>query len=306
MFFNIFRAPDSNIRDWRGRNGEPVPAVYLVPMPSSSGVRRNTRKHRLTAVSIAGSDSGGGAGIQADLLTFAAHGVHAATVVVAGTAQNTRGVISVEPFSPRFVAAQIDAVFTDLAPAAVKIGMLFGAGQVREVAAGLTRHGAKKVVLDPVLASTGGVRLLSPDGLRALRKDLLPRCDVATPNLGEAAILAGMTVDTEEDARRAARKIAGLGPRAVLVKGGHGAGDRIVDILWTGRRFRVFESRRIATAATHGTGCVLSSAIAANLALGLGVEGAVESAIRYLRAALRRGYFPGAGAGVAGHRPRTR
>lgn len=307
MFFNNFPRGILTSGFGAGATGNRLRRYTFVAMPSTRGNQPKTRRRRrITAVSIAGSDSGGGAGIQADLLTFAAHGVHAATVVVAGTAQNTRGVVSVEPFSPRFVAEQIDAVFTDLAPAAVKIGMLFGDGQVRAVAAGLARHRARNVVLDPVLASTGGVSLLSLAGLRALRKDLLPRCDVATPNLSEAAILAGMTVETEQGARRAARKIAGLGPRAVLVKGGHGAGDRIVDVLWTGRRFRVFESLRISTAATHGTGCVLSSAIAANLALGLGVEAAVEAAIRYLRGALRRGYFPGGGAGVPGHFPGTR
>ncbi|MEO8349057.1 MAG: bifunctional hydroxymethylpyrimidine kinase/phosphomethylpyrimidine kinase [Acidobacteriota bacterium] len=257
----------------------------------------------MTAVSIAGSDSGGGAGVQADLLTFAAHGVHAATVVVAGTAQNTRGVLAVEAFSPRFVAAQIDAVFSDLAPAAVKIGMLFGPRHVRAVAAGLRRHGAGNVVLDPVLASTGGVPLLSPAGIRALQTELLPLCDVVTPNLEEAAVLAGFAVETPDESRRAARKISTLGPRAVLVKGGHGPGERIVDVLWTGRRFRVFEARRLPTAATHGTGCTLSAAIVANLALGHGLEGAVERAIRYLRASLRRGYFPGGGDGVPGHRP---
>lgn len=259
------------------------------------------RATRITVVSIAGSDSGGGAGIQADLLTLAAHGVHAATVVVAGTAQNTHGVLSVEAFSPRFVAAQIDAVFSDFAPAAVKIGMLFGPRQVRAVAAGLRRHSARNVVLDPVLSSTGGVTLLSPAGLRALRKDLLPLCDLATPNLDEAGFLAGFVVRTAESARRAARKIAALGARAVLVKGGHGPGERIRDLLWTGRRFRIFESPRIGTAATHGTGCTLSAAIAANLALGFGLEVAVERGIRYVRATLRRGFFPGSGAGVPGH-----
>ena len=259
------------------------------------------RASRVTAVSIAGSDSGGGAGIQADLLTFAAHGVHASTVVVAGTAQNTRGVVSVEAFSPRFVAAQIDAVFSDLAPAAVKIGMLFGPRHVRAVAAGLRRHGARNVVLDPVVASSGGGSLLSPAGLRAVRKDLLPLCDLVTPNLEEAAVLAGFAVERADGARRAARKIAALGARAVLVKGGHGPGDRIRDVLWTGRRFRVFEGPRISTTATHGTGCALSSAIAANLALGFGVEAAVERGIRYLRGALERGFFPGGGAGVPGH-----
>lgn len=256
---------------------------------------------RITAVSVAGSDSGGGAGVQADLLTFAAHGLHGATVVVAGTAQNTRGVGAVEPFSARFVAAQIDAVFLDLAPAAVKIGMLFGPRHVRAVAAGLRRHAAPHVVLDPVLASTGGGTLLSPAGVRSLEKDLLPLCDLVTPNLPEAAVLAGFAVETPDDARRAARKISTLGPRAVLVTGGHGKGDRVVDVLWTGKRFRVFEGSRIPTAATHGTGCALSSAIAANLALGYGLEGAVERAIRYVRSAMRRGYFPGGGSGVLRH-----
>lgn len=256
---------------------------------------------RVTAVSIAGSDSGGGAGIQADLLTFAAHGVYAGTVVVAGTAQNTLGVRSVEAFSPGFVSAQIDAVFADLAPAAVKVGMLFGPRHVRAVAAGLRRHSAGNVVLDPVLAASGGARLLSPAGVAALREDLLPLCDVVTPNLPEAAVLAGIPAETPAGAREAARRIAAQGAGAVLVKGGHGAGDRIRDLLWTGRRFRVFESRRIPTGSMHGTGCALSSAIAANLALGFGLEAAVERGIRYVRAALRRGYSPGGGARVLGH-----
>ena len=156
-------------------------------------------KFRPTAVSIAGSDSGGGAGIQADLRTFAAHGVWGATVVVAGTAQNTQGVVAVEPFSPDFVARQIDAVFSDLAPAAVKIGMLYGAAHVRAVAAGLRRHRARNVVLDPVLASTGGFSLLTEEGLRALRRELLPLTDLVTPNRGEAARLAGMASEAEDD-----------------------------------------------------------------------------------------------------------
>lgn len=273
--------------------------------PTRKSVRRRPAR-RVTAVSIAGSDSGGGAGIQADLLTFSAHGVHGATVIVAGTAQNTRGVSSVEAFSPRFVAAQIDAVFPDLRPAAVKVGMLFGPGHVRAVAAGLRRHSARNVVLDPVLASTGGARLLSPAGVAALRQDLLPLCDVVTPNLPEASVLAGLPAETLAGAREAARRIAALGARAVLVKGGHAAGERIRDLLWTGRRFRVFESLRIPTGDIHGTGCALSSAIAANLARGFGLEAAVERGLRYVRAALRRGSFPGAGAGVPGHLPQRR
>ena len=259
------------------------------------------KKSRPTAVSIAGSDSGGGAGIQADLLTFAAHGVWGATVVVAGTAQNTRGVVSVEPFSPGFVGRQIDAVFPDFAPAAVKIGMLYGAPHVRAVASGLRRHRAKNVVLDPVLASTGGFSLLTEEGVRALRRDLLPLCDLVTPNREEAARLAGMSsARTEDDLALAARKIADLGARAVLVTGGGVAGGRIRDLLWHGDSLRVFERRRIATRATHGTGCTLSSAIAANLALGFGLEEAVSRAIRYVRAALTRGIYPGSGAGTPG------
>jgi hydroxymethylpyrimidine/phosphomethylpyrimidine kinase len=264
----------------------------------------------ISAVTIAGSDSGGGAGIQADLLTFAAHAVHGASVVVAGTAQNTRGIVAIEAFSPRFVARQLDAVFTDLAPAAVKIGMLWDAAHVRAVAAGLRRHSARNVVVDPVLRATSGRRLLSPDGVRALEREILPVAGLVTPNLDEASVLAGMAIHTDTDRRRAARRIAGLGVRAVLVTGGHGRGRRIEDLLWDGRRFRVFEHVRIETRALHGTGCVLSSAIAANLALGHPLEESVARAIRYLRAALRRGVFPGTGAGAPGPRfaltPRSR
>jgi hydroxymethylpyrimidine/phosphomethylpyrimidine kinase len=273
-------------------------------------VRNAKRLRPISAVSIAGSDSGGGAGIQADLLTFAAHGVYGATVVTAGTAQNTRGVVSVEPFTVGFVAEQLDAVFSDLAPAAVKIGMLGDAPHVRAVAEGLARHGARNVVLDPVFFSTSGAVLLSAAGVRALRSDLLPLCDVVTPNLQEAAILARREVRTASEQEDAAGRLVELGARAALVKGGHGPGDRIRDVLRDGERMRVFENRRVATRATHGTGCVLSAAIAANLALGFGMEEAVRRAIRYLRATLRRGVFPGAGMGVPGLparlRPRSR
>jgi hydroxymethylpyrimidine/phosphomethylpyrimidine kinase len=265
---------------------------------------RNSRGTRtVSALTIAGSDSGGGAGLQADLLTLAAHGVYGATVIVAGTAQNTRGITAVEAFSPRFVARQLDAVFTDLAPAAVKIGMLCDAAHVRAVAAALRRHGARNVVVDPVLRATSGRALLSPDGVRALGREILPLCDLVTPNLGEASVLAGMAIHTDTDRRRAARRIAALGARAVLVTGGHGHGPRIQDLLWDGRRFRTFEHTRIDTRALHGTGCVLSSAVAANLALGHPLEESVVRAIRYLRRALRRGVFPGKGAGAPGHLP---
>lgn len=266
-------------------------------------MRSRTRTRPISAVTIAGSDSGGGAGIQADLLTFAAHGVYGATVVVAGTAQNTRRIVAVETFSPRFVRQQLDAVFSDIAPAAVKIGMLGDAGHVRAVAAGLRRHRAKNVVLDPVFRATSGTRLLSPDGIRALRRQLLPLCDVVTPNVEEAATLAGVAIRNVTDGAEAARRIAGLGARAVLVTGGHGSDDRVRDVLWDGGRIRVFDYPRIDTRALHGTGCVLSAAVAANLALGSGLEEAVSRAIRYVRATLRRGIYPGGGAGVPGRFP---
>jgi hydroxymethylpyrimidine/phosphomethylpyrimidine kinase len=262
------------------------------------------RRRPATVVSIAASDSGGGAGIQADLLTFAAHGVHGATVLTAATAQNTREVTAIEPLSPRFIGKQMDAVFDDLEPAAVKIGMLYDAPRIRAVAAGLRRHrrrrGARNVVLDPVMIAKSGARLLSRAAVAELRGRLLPLVDLVTPNLPEAEVLAGMRIRTRADRRVAAAAIYELGPRAVLVKGGHGRGAELRDLLFDGRFFTEFTAPRIRTRATHGTGCTLSSAIAANLALGFPLEDAVVGAIRYLREALERGYFPGRGFGVPG------
>lgn len=255
----------------------------------------------VSALSIATSDSGGGAGIQADLLTFAAHAVYGTTVLAAGTAQNTREVTAIETFSSRFLAAQMDAVFTDFRPAAVKIGMLFDAPRIRVVAEGLRRHRARNVVLDPVMVAKSGAKLLAPAALAALKRELLPLCDLVTPNLPEAEALSGLRIAGDDDRRRAARVIRDLGARAVLIKGGHGRGDRVTDLLFDGTKFRRFDFPRIQTRATHGTGCTLSSAIAANLALGRSLEQAVARAIRYLRAGLRRGLFPGRGFGVPDH-----
>jgi len=266
------------------------------------------RPFRPTVVSIAGTDSGGGAGIAADLLTFAAHGVHGACVVVAATAQNTKRVTAAEPTSPRLVGRQIDAVYSDLHPRAAKIGMLFDAVRIRAVAAGIARVNAANVVLDPVMVSKSGARLLSPGGVAELRRRLLPLADLVTPNLPEAEALSGMRIRNDSDRRLAAGILADLGARAVLVKDGHGRRRTVRDLLFDGRFFTVFEARRIRTRATHGTGCTLSSAIAANLALGRPLADAVERAIAYLRAALAEGYFPGSGVGVPEHfpkRPRT-
>lgn len=261
------------------------------------------KKRAVCAVSIATSDSGGGAGIQADLLTFAAHGVHGATVLAAGTAQNTVAVTAIETFSVRFLSAQIDAVFEDLRPRAVKIGMLFDAPRIRAVARGLRRHRASNVVLDPVMVSKSGARLLARQAVASLKKDLLPLCDLATPNLPEAAALTGLPVSSSGDRRVAAGAIADLGARAVLIKGGHGRGGEVRDLYFDGRFFTEFVAPRIRTRATHGTGCTLSSAIAANLALGRSLEESILRAIQYLRAGLERGIYPGHGFGVPDHFP---
>ena len=256
------------------------------------------RKRPVCAVTIAMSDSGGGAGIQADLLTFAAHGVHGATVLVGATAQNTLKITGVRPFSPAFIGKQIDAVFPDLRPRAVKIGALVDASRIRAVASGLRRSRAKSVVLDPVLVAKDGTRLLAAGAVESLVRDLLPLCALVTPNLPEAEVLSGIRVRVDSDMREAARIIASRGCGAVLITGGHGRGATVTDLLYDGRRFREFSNPRIRTRATHGTGCTLSSAVAANLALGRALPDAVRRAIRYLREGLERGFFPGRGWGV--------
>ncbi|HKA37376.1 MAG TPA: bifunctional hydroxymethylpyrimidine kinase/phosphomethylpyrimidine kinase [Thermoanaerobaculia bacterium] len=259
----------------------------------------------ITAVTIAASDSGGGAGIQADLLTFAAHGLHAATVLVAVTAQDTSRIYSMEPLSPSIIRRQMDAVFPDLRPSAVKIGALYDEARVRAVAAGLERHRARNVVLDPVLAAKGGRRLLVPAAVRALTRELFPLCDLVTPNLPEAESLSGIRIRDDASRRDAARALAAAGAKAVLVKGGHFAGEAVTDLLFDGKSFFEFRGKRRKTRATHGLGCTLSSAIAANLALGSPLKDAVRLGIEYLRAALDRGIFPGRGCGTPG-RLRTR
>ncbi len=259
--------------------------------------RAASRRRPPVAVTIAASDSGGGAGVQADLATFAAHGVFGATVLTAGTAQNTRGVLAIETFSAAFVLRQMDAVFPDLRPDAVKIGMLFDASRARAVATGLRRHNARRVVLDPVLVAKGGQALYARGGKNALLA-LFALCDLVTPNLPEAEVLAGIRIRDESDRRLAAGILADAGAPAVLVKGGHGRGAVVSDLYFDGRRFREIRHPRIRTRATHGTGCTLSAAIAANLALGAEMEEAVERAIAYLERALRKGIYPGKGRGT--------
>jgi hydroxymethylpyrimidine/phosphomethylpyrimidine kinase len=239
------------------------------------------------ALTIAGSDSSGGAGIQADLKTFGALGVYGASVITALTAQNTLGVSAIHDVPPAFVAAQIDAVFSDLAVKAVKIGMVSQAPTIEAVVDGLDRWKPEFVVVDPVMVATSGAHLLATSAVDRLRRALLPRATVVTPNLPEAAALLGQAVAADRAAiERQARELLHLGSRAVLIKGGHGEGAESVDYLVTADSVKVFSAPRIATKNTHGTGCTLSSAIAAGLAKGLSLEAAVDAAKRYVTAAI--------------------
>ncbi|PVE23593.1 bifunctional hydroxymethylpyrimidine kinase/phosphomethylpyrimidine kinase [Microvirga sp. KLBC 81] len=239
------------------------------------------------AVTIAGSDSGGGAGIQADLKTFSALGVYGASVITALTAQNTIGVQGIHDVPPDFVAQQIDSVFSDLAVDAVKIGMLSRPAIIEAVAEGLARHGAMQVVLDPVMVAASGDRLLAPEAVDALRRILLPKALLVTPNLPEAAALLDEPLACDERAMcRQAERILSLGSRAVLVKGGHGTGPESIDILVDVHGMQRFAAPRINTRNTHGTGCTLSSAITAGLARGLPLHEAVTAGKSFISAAL--------------------
>ena len=239
------------------------------------------------AVTVAGSDSSGGAGIQADLKTFAALGVYGASVITALTAQNTQGVRAIHDVPAEFVAAQIDAVFSDLDVAAVKIGMLSQAATIETVAMGLGRHHARNIVLDPVMVATSGDRLLAADAVEALRKVLIPRALVVTPNIPEAAALTGATpARNEREMEIQARELLTLGARNVLIKGGHGSGDESVDLLVGEGEVLRLSARRVDTKNTHGTGCTLSSAIAAGLARGLDLKSAAREAKTYVTAAI--------------------
>lgn len=239
------------------------------------------------AVTIAGSDSGGGAGIQADLKTFSALGVYGASVIAALTAQNTLGVTGIHDVPAAFVAAQIDAVFSDLDVGAVKIGMLSQPDVIRAVAAGLDKYDQQKVVLDPVMVATSGDMLLREEAVSVLVSELLPRAALVTPNMREAARLVdGPVAASEAEMLAQAEAILGLGARAVLLKGGHGEGPESADLLLSPSIRRWYRAPRIATRNTHGTGCTLSSAIAAGLALGQDLEAAVETGKRYVSEAI--------------------
>lgn len=250
------------------------------------------------ALTIAGSDSGGGAGIQADLKTFEALGVFGASAITAVTAQNTVGVQGVHPLPPDFVALQIDSVLGDIGADAIKTGMLADAAIVAAVAQRLRAHGATRLVVDPVMVAKGGDALLAPDARGAVIAEILPLALVVTPNLPEAAALLGMPVRGTFDMRAAARAIHALGPRHVVIKGGHDQDPReSVDLWFDGASFTAFRAERIPTANTHGTGCTFASAIAAGLARGLDVGPAIAAAKDYVTGAIRAGADMGIGHG---------
>ena len=255
---------------------------------------------RPVALTIAGSDSSAGAGIQADLKTFAAFEVYGASAITAVTAQDTLGVTAVEELPAGMVAAQIDAVVDDLGVAAVKTGMLSSASIIETVAERLVAHRLGVVVVDPVMVAKGGDRLLRADAVGALKERLLPLALVLTPNASEAEVLSGRPVTTVEEAKEAARAIRALGPRYVVVKGGH-FGTDAVDVLFDGERFTLLPAKRVATTSTHGTGCTFSSAIAAGLANGQGVGEAVSDAKAYVTEAIGRAFPVGAGHGPLNH-----
>ena len=253
-----------------------------------------------TALTIAGSDSSGGAGIQADIKTMSAHGIYAMSAVTALTAQNTTGVTDILESTPSFLANQLDAVFTDIFPDAVKIGMVSSADLITVIADKLTQYGAKHIVVDPVMVATSGSKLLRDDAIGALTERLLPLAEVLTPNIPEAEILAGMKIESPADMETAARTISEKYGCAVLCKGGHDLNDAN-DLLWKDGQARWFNGRRIANPNTHGTGCTLSSAIAANLAKGKDLESAVERAKAYISGALGAMLDLGHGRGPMNH-----
>jgi hydroxymethylpyrimidine/phosphomethylpyrimidine kinase len=252
------------------------------------------------ALTIAGSDSGGGAGIQADLKTFSAYRVFGMSVITAVTAQNSVGVQGVENLSPAFVAQQLRSVLEDFGVDAAKCGMLSVAPIIEAVAGVLAEHPIDKLVVDPVMVAKSGDALLQPDAVEALIRGILPLALVVTPNLPEAEVLSGMTVSNREEMEEAARRIGKLGARYVLVKGGHLKGDA-VDVLWNGREVTAFQAPRVESSSTHGTGCTLSAAIAAGLAKGRPLGEAVREAKAYVTKAIGEGFALGRGVGQLRH-----
>jgi hydroxymethylpyrimidine/phosphomethylpyrimidine kinase len=265
-------------------------------MTDNDSHRRSLR----TALTIAGSDSGCGAGIQADLKTFAALGVYGLCAITAITAQNTVEVTAAVPLPADLVTAQIEAVASDMTVHATKIGMLGNAAIVEATAAAIAELELPLVVVDPVMVAKSGNALLDADGVRAIRTELLPRALVVTPNLPEAEALSDLTIRSMSDAREAARRIHRLGP-AVIIKGGHGTGEELVDLLFDGETFTELRTPRIVTRNTHGTGCTFASAVAAHLALGHVLAEATARSQAYVAGAIRHGLAIGRGHGPLDH-----
>lgn len=253
-----------------------------------------------TALTIAGSDSGGGAGIQADLKTFSAHGVFGMSVITAVTAQNTMEVRSVQNIDEKIIRDQIEAVFDDIRVDAVKIGMLSSASITETVVSTLTRYKPAHIVVDPVMVSKGGHKLLADEAVEAVKELLLPVATVITPNIPEAEVLINRPIKSEEDMPEACVQLYKLGPKAVLLKGGHLEGEPN-DLLYDGEQFHWIKGKRIETKNTHGTGCTLSSAIAANLAKAFSLKEAVERAKTYIETAIRHSLDIGNGHGPTHH-----
>lgn len=251
-------------------------------------------------LTVAGSDSIGGAGIQADIKTITVNGCYAMTVITALTAQNTLGVTDVLDVPPAFIAAQFDAVFTDVVPDAVKIGMVSNTESIRMIAEKLRQYRPAYTVIDPVMVATSGSALLRPDAVDALCTELLPLASVITPNLSEAGVLLGREIRDPVEMREAAEELSKRFGTAVLVKGGHLTGTA-ADMLYADGQIHVFETERIETENTHGTGCTLSSAIASNLAKGMTLADAVQTAKQYLTDALKTGFDIGHGSGSLLH-----
>lgn len=253
-----------------------------------------------TALTIAGSDSSGGAGIQADIKTMMANGVYAMSAITALTAQNTMGVTDIMEVTPEFLEAQLDAVFTDIFPDAVKIGMVSASPLILKIAEKLKEYGAKNIVVDPVMVATSGSKLISDEAIATLKENLFPLAKVLTPNIPEAEVLSGMEVKSEADMISAAKQISDSWHCAVLLKGGHQLNDAN-DLLYHDGNYRWFYGRRIDNPNTHGTGCTLSSAIASNLARGCDLEESVERAKAYISGALEAMLDLGKGSGPMNH-----
>lgn len=251
-------------------------------------------------LSIAGSDCSGGAGIQADLKTFSAHGVFGMSVIVSVVAENTSRVIDIQDITPNMIEKQIDAVYEDIGTDAVKIGMLSSPACMQAVAKKLKEYDPRNVVIDPVMYAKNGCPLMDPGAIDTLIGTIIPLADMLTPNIPEAEKITGQSIDGVSDMERAAGKIYEMGTKHVLLKGGHASGSAL-DVLFDGNRFHHFDAERIDTKNTHGTGCTYSSAIASNLALGLPVEQAVKEAKQYVTTAIRHSLAIGKGHGPTNH-----